>query len=131
MMNNKVLKFVLFLILISLFLFFLGMIILQNIIPDFNIINLAGIIALFLIVTLIFHILLVNSSKKRVNKFVQRFLTFTSAKLLLYLIIIVAYIFLNKENAVPFLVIFLILYMIYTFFEIFSILKYIKSNSSE
>jgi len=127
-MNNQVSKFILFLLLISLALFFIGLAILNKITPEFNILNLAALVTLFLIVTITFHVLLINSNKKKVNKFIQRFISFTGAKLLLYLGIIITYIILNKENAVTFLIIFLILYIIYTFFEIFSILKYIKTK---
>ncbi|MFC2138636.1 hypothetical protein ACFLTE_10705, partial [Bacteroidota bacterium] len=75
-MKKQTTTFIIILSTISIVLLFIGIVILKKSLPDFAIINLVGSVILFYSVTLIFHILLVNSSNKKVNKFIQRFLSF-------------------------------------------------------
>ena len=53
----------------------------------------------------------------------------TVIKLLLYIGIIASYIFTHKEDAISFVIVFLILYIIYTGFEVIYISKYLKHKS--
>ncbi len=72
----------------------------------------------FFIITLGFHIGLVNASKGRPQAFVRYYMATTTVKLLLHMMIIVLYALFNKEDAVRFITTFLVFYIIFTVFEV-------------
>ena len=63
------------------------------------------------------------ASIKRVSKFVNVFMIAIGLKLIVSLIIIALYAFLNKADAVNFIISFFIIYLIFTVFEILQLLK--------
>jgi hypothetical protein len=77
----------------------------------------------FLAVTGGLYYMLLKSIENKFSRFVNQFMIITFAKLFLYIIIIVAYAFLNKPDAFPFVIAFFIFYLIYTVFEIVSFLS--------
>lgn len=77
----------------------------------------------FFALTYIFHrFVSAAANDENVNKFQRRFLVATTIKLILMLIIIVAYALYNPEDSIVFIVFFFILYLIYTAFEARSLL---------
>lgn len=62
------------------------------------------------------------------NNFTKYFMAITGIKFLVYLAIFGIYIFLYKENAIPFTIAFFILYLAYSIFEIIEILKFFKNK---
>ncbi|HAQ65632.1 MAG TPA: hypothetical protein DCR43_07260 [Bacteroidales bacterium] len=80
-------------------------------------------------VTLLMHRYLLQSSVKKNNQFINRFLMMTTFKLVGYLGLITAYALINREDAVPFTVTFLAYYFIYSVFEVTSLLKYLKKSN--
>ena len=48
----------------------------------------------------------------------------TFAKMFLSVIVLLAYVFANKEDAVPFIISFFLLYILYSVFEAVALLKY-------
>lgn len=83
---------------------------------------------LFFGITIALHIYLIKSSQKEIIKFTPRFMGATGIKMLIYIILMVIYLLIDRNHAVSFLICFLICYLIYTAFEIISILKYLISN---
>jgi len=79
----------------------------------------------------VFYIMLKSSYHKKKIKFISSFMLATTVKLLSFLAIILAYSFAVPEDAVQFIVTFFILYMIYTTFEIVSILKLMRNNTDK
>jgi len=75
-------------------------------------------------VTLTVHYLLLKASEKGAGSFVTRFMLVSFLKLLLYIIVLVAYLYLNKSDAMRFAVPYLALYILYSVFEIYSITHY-------
>ena len=65
---------------------------------------------------------LFRASEMSFVKFVNAFILSTGLKLLVLILVIVGYILLNRGDAVPFLVAFFILYLLYTGFEVYAIL---------
>ncbi len=61
------------------------------------------------------------------EKFNKIFLFFLPIKLLIYLIFFGVYIFLNKSGAIPFTIIFLSLYLVFSVFEVKEILRFSKN----
>ena len=80
----------------------------------------------FAIITALFHYFLIKSSQHEIKKFINTFMIFTGIKLMLYILFILIFILLNKSSAVVFVMGFIILYVIYSIFEIISIVKYLK-----
>lgn len=81
------------------------------------------IIIFFLIITLSIFYYQLMASIKRVSKFVNFFMIAIGLKLIAFLIIITLYAFLNKADAVNFIISFFIIYLIFTVFEILQLLK--------
>lgn len=84
---------------------------------------LIGIIALL---TAIFHYSIIQIQDEGASKFANRFMMVSGIKMMIYLAIITSYSFLFPEKAKVFLITFFILYILYTFFEISLILRYLK-----
>jgi cation transporter-like permease len=72
----------------------------------------------FSIITSGFHIGLLKATADRPPVFIRYFMATTTLKLLLHLAVIVFYSFMNRSHAVPFIVVFMILYGLFTVFEV-------------
>lgn len=81
----------------------------------------------FFAISLLVHRFLLKKSGGKHTKFVNAFLLTTTIKLLLFLAIIVIYVLLNRNDAIGFIFTFFTYYLIYTSFEIVSILKYLRN----
>ncbi len=86
------------------------------------------IILFFTIIGIVFHNIILKISKRNISKFATYFMLFSTLKLVAYIILIVIYLLTNKENAIPFVVYFFILYIFYTAFEVVVILPEIKKK---
>jgi hypothetical protein len=74
---------------------------------------------------------LLRASEQSFIRFVNAFMITTGLKLLLLILIIVGYIFLNRPDAVPFLAAFFILYLSYTAFEVYAVLYISRRQKKE
>lgn len=88
-------------------------------------------IGFFYVLSLIIHLLLVNASKKKFKHFNNQYMISIVVKLLLFMVILIAYVLTNPGDAVNFLVAFLILYVLFTGFEVISIVKATRKIKSE
>jgi len=88
------------------------------------------IILFFLSVSLLVYRFLIKNSKGNHGKFINAFLLTTTVKLLLYLAIILVYSLLNRGDAIGFIITFFIYYLIFTVFEIFSIIKFLQKTEN-
>jgi hypothetical protein len=89
---------------------------------------------IFLVLTILHCIILVKYSKQRIALFTRMFMLSTSVKFFVLIIYITLYIFLQKEKAVPFLLHTLVLYFLFTIFEVISMYKYfinIRSSNGQ
>jgi L-asparagine transporter-like permease len=84
-------------------------------------------VVFFFAISLFVHRYLLKKAIGQHTKFVNAFLLTTTVKLLLFLAIIVIYVLLNRDDAVGFILTFFTYYLIYTSFEIVSILKYLRN----
>lgn len=78
-------------------------------------------------VTMILHKKLIVSSTERPQKFVNMFMAMTGIKLLLYLFIVLIYVMVFTEFAIPFIAIFFTVYILFASLEVNSLLKYLKT----
>jgi len=83
-------------------------------------------IILFYVITAIVHYVLLRITALNPRKFVGYFMLATSLKLMNYLIVVVVYVFYVKEGILSFILTFFILYIIYTIFEVATILVQTK-----
>ncbi len=77
----------------------------------------------FIASSLLSYYYLLKSMKKKFIRFTNTFLLITAIKLLLYVAVMVIYVLIHREDAVPFLLSFFILYLCYTVFEVVILLK--------
>lgn len=85
----------------------------------------------FAAVTMIVHKLILNALEKRPSKFVNYFMLTTFGKMFFFLIVMVLYALINREDAVRFIVIYFILYLFYTVFDIVFIFLIIKDSETK
>lgn len=79
-----------------------------------------------MIVTILFHFILLKATNANPKQFISKFLAASGLKMMIYLTVIVIFIFTNRFQAKVFLISFLACYSIYTFIEIYFILKFLK-----
>lgn len=121
-------KFTLYLFLLTVLITITGWIIFIKIFPEQYFNGLMLLPLLFFGITIILHFYLIKSSQKEMIKFTPRFIGATGIKMLIYFILILIYLLVDRTHAVSFLISFLVCYMIYTVFEIISVLKYLKKS---
>ena len=74
----------------------------------------------------IFHFSILQTQEKGTSKFANRFMMVSGIRMMIYLVLITSYVFLNPTKATVFLISFFILYLLYTVFEVFLIVRYLK-----
>jgi general stress protein CsbA len=85
-------------------------------------------LAIISLLTGVLHYSNVRASAKKASKFATGFLMATGIKMMIYLVLITTYVLLHPEKASVFLISFFILYILYTAFEVLSILKHLRSE---
>ncbi|MDF2437745.1 MAG: hypothetical protein K0Q95_2121 [Bacteroidota bacterium] len=81
----------------------------------------------FIVSTFLIHFILVRVADKDPKRFVGYYMGITAMKLFGYLIIITLYALLNRQAALGFTLIFMLLYLLYSGFEVVMLLKHFKS----
>ena len=126
-MNKKYRRFTLRLIILSLITglaaFLLSMVLPGGIIT----MSYPWLILLFIVVTALVHYVLLRITELNPRKFVGYFMLATSLKLLVYLIVVFIYVFTVKTGILQFILAFFALYIIYTVFEVVTILSQTKA----
>ena len=81
----------------------------------------------FIGATLTGYYFLIKSVQKKFIRFLNAYLLSTILKLLVYIAIMVIYILMNKQDALPFGITFFLLYLCYSIFEVSSLVSYSKN----
>jgi len=84
----------------------------------------------FFACSVISFMILNRSLQHKFSRFVSVFMLVTGVKLFLFVAIMIVYSFVNREDAIPFLLNFFILYLVFTVFEVTQIIGLTKSSSS-
>ncbi len=126
-MNPKFKKFIIRVSLFTLIVFLLTFIVIFTInqswfLPIFPVVTL-----FFYIITVIIHYILSKSAEKRMAKFSVNFMLSTSLKLIIFLMFMVLYVVFDKQNAVSVILLLFINYLLFTVFEVVSILKELRN----
>lgn len=77
----------------------------------------------FLLTVLVFYVL-TKEQKKSFPNFVNRFMIAIFGKMIVSVIILLAYVFAHREDAIPFILSFFILYILFSVYEVVALLKY-------
>jgi hypothetical protein len=83
----------------------------------------------YYLVTNIVHAYLLKIAEKSGARFTSQYTAISFLKMFIYLVLAILYIFLDRGNAKPFIVAFLILYVVYTVFEVLEFLKVVKQKN--
>jgi len=78
--------------------------------------------------TLVLHRYMLKIAKSDVSKFSFKFMMLSFLKMFIYIIFGVLYIVVDEENAVVFLIVYLVLYVAYAVYEVRSVMKLINDS---
>jgi len=95
-------------------------------IPD----NTIAIFGFYYFIVAAFHYGLSKANEKETGHFVRFFMMATFLKLLIYFGFLLLLITMDRNQSIPIIVLFIILYLVYTIFEIVSFLGQISSSKS-
>lgn len=84
--------------------------------------------AFFYIVTNLVHAYLLNIAGKSSSRFTSQYMAVSFIKMFFYLAVAIVYVIINKEDAKIFLVNFLLLYVVYTTFEVIEFSKVVRQT---
>lgn len=87
--------------------------------------------AFFYACSLLSFMILSKSIQKKFSRFTSVFMLTTAGKLFLFISIMIVYSFLNKKDAVPFLLNFFILYLVFTIFEVTQVIGLTKKSATD
>ena len=78
--------------------------------------------------TLIIYYMVSKTIRQKLSKFVNVYMLVNFGKLILFSIVIVVYAWFNRDDAVPFILTFFIYYILFSAYEVISLLKVSKSQ---
>lgn len=85
----------------------------------------------FFIINITIHKILIHNLEKNPKKFIMLFMSTTLAKLFLYLIALTLSIYFLNYNKISIIIPFLILYIIYTFYEVKTLSSVAKDKTNK
>jgi len=101
---------------------------LDLVLPDHLILSaVSWLFIVFFVVTFAVHWIMLSILKYKPERFVSFFMLATVVKLVIYIIVILVYVFIKQEELLSFILAFFILYILYTGFEVYSILGHTKN----
>jgi hypothetical protein len=92
--------------------------------PKVNITPVYPYIVLFFYgITIIIFRILDKTKQEKISRFTNTYMLVNFGKLILFSVLVFVYAFLNRSDAVPFIITFFVYYLLFSFYEIFSLLK--------
>jgi hypothetical protein len=114
---------------LTLVIFILGSIVYSTLLKSFYISVLPYTVLFFYLTTNLVHAYLLRVSGISGSRFSSQYMAVSFLKMFFYLAVAVVYIILDRENAKPFIAVFLLLYVAYTVFEVVEFLKVVKQKN--
>lgn len=111
---------------LTIIVFILGVIAYSTIFKHFFLPILPVVLAFFYMVTNLVHVYLLKIAGKSSSKFTSQYMATSFIKMFFYLAVAIVYAIINKEDAKIFLINYLLLYVIYTTFEVVEISKVVR-----
>ncbi|HNW97651.1 MAG TPA: hypothetical protein PKK00_04470 [Bacteroidales bacterium] len=118
--NKFILRLFIYTIILALVVFILDRILKQEYITPI----LYSFFPFYFLLTAVLFRFLIKAKKTKFSSFANRFMLATFAKMMICLAVMLSYVFLNKSNAIPFILSFFVCYVLYTIFEVISLLKF-------
>lgn len=109
--------------------FILGAVLYSTLLKPFYLAILPVVVALFYVATNLVHAYLLKISVSSGSRFTSHYMAASFIKMFFYLAVAIVYALTNKEDAKIFLVNFLLLYFIYTTFEVIEFSKVIRQKN--
>lgn len=131
MFNKHTFKYSLGIILLTSFFVIIGLLLYGHLGSNFCLKYFLYLLLLFVLTNIIFHFFLIYNFEKRPKKFIQVYLLFTVAKILVYLTFLIVYIFKIYSGMKCFLVSFLVQYLGYTFYEVIMLSRFLKNRETK
>lgn len=113
---------------LTIIVFMLGVVLYAAFMSSFYRSILAVLPLLFFVVTNLVHFYLLKTAAQSNARFTAHYMAASFLKMFFYLALAIAYAFLNKEHAKIFLINFLLLYIIYTTFEVVELSKVFRQK---
>jgi hypothetical protein len=129
-MKNNFFKFIKGLTLYTLLILVLGAILFLTVFKNYFLPILPVVLLFYYLSTLILHKFMQEISQKDISRFSFKFMMLSLIKMFIYIIFGVLYIVIDEENAVIFLVVYLILYVAYAIYEVRSVMNLINDSKA-
>jgi hypothetical protein len=100
-----------------------GWLVFSLFLPEYYLAVLPFLLLFFFIVTLVLHTYQINLAKKDMGRFTRSIMLVTFFKLILFSVVAFGYIAYDSENALVFVICLMLLYIIFTFFEVAEITR--------
>lgn len=84
----------------------------------------------FIIISALFHLILLQKQKGEPKKYIRTFLASTTARLFIHIIVLIALALLNRDRAIPLIITFFCCYLLFTIFEVTMQMKEPKQNKT-
>lgn len=114
---------------LTLLVFILGEILYSTLLKPFYLTILPVMVALFYIVTNLVHAYVLRISISSGSRFTSYYMAASFTKMFFYLAVAIVYAIINKEEAKIFLINFLLLYTVYTSFEVVEFSKVVRQKN--
>jgi hypothetical protein len=129
-MKNNFFKFIKGLTLYTLLILILGVILFLTVLKNYFLPILPVVLLFYYISTLILHKFMLQISQKDISRFSFKFMMLSLIKMFIYIVFGVLYIVIDEENAVIFLIVYLILYVAYAIYEVRSVMNLINDSKT-
>jgi hypothetical protein len=129
-MKNNFFKFIKGLTIYTLIILGVGVILFLTVFKNYFLLILPFVLLFYYVSTLVLHKFMLQISQKDISRFSFKFMMLSLIKMFIYIIFGVLYIVIDEENAVIFLVVYLILYVAYAVYEVRSVMNLINESKS-
>jgi hypothetical protein len=129
-MKNNFFKFIKGLTIYTLIILSVGVFLFLTVFKNYFLLILPFVLLFYYVSTLILHKFMLQISQKDISRFSFKFMMLSLIKMFIYIIFGVLYIVIDEENAVIFLVVYLILYVAYAVYEVRSVMNLINESKS-
>jgi hypothetical protein len=116
--------------LISAALALIGWLVFSQFIPQYYLPVLPFLLLFFIVVSVAVHAFQLQQAKKNMAKFARNNMLVTFFKLFFYLTVAISYFAYDSKNAMVFVICFMLLYLIFTFLEVTSLVKETSGNKN-
>jgi len=123
-------RFILQSTILTIIVFVLGTVVYSTFLQQYYLSILPFTVLFFYLVTNLVHTYLLKIAVKSGSRFTSQYMAVSFLKMFFYLAVAIVYALLNREYAKIFLGNFLVLYVIYTAFEVLQISKFVRQKNS-